>query len=64
MMGRIKSKSFRNRANRFVRDDSGATAIEYGLIVSLIFLAITAAVRGYTNETKNLYSKIESSLEN
>jgi len=28
---------------RFLRDDQGATAIEYGLIIALIFLAIVAA---------------------
>ncbi|NWG93453.1 MAG: Flp family type IVb pilin [Parvularculaceae bacterium] len=48
----------------FLRDDEGATAIEYSLIVALIFLAITAAINGYTAETKNMYSKIQSNLEN
>lgn len=50
--------------DRFARDEGGATAIEYGLIVSLIFLAITAAVRGFTNETNVMYSEIASALEN
>ncbi len=50
--------------SRFLRDEEGATAIEYGLIVSLIFLAITAAVNGFTTETNSLYSTIESSLIN
>ena len=30
--------------SRFVRDDSGATAIEYGLIVALIAVVIIGAV--------------------
>jgi pilus assembly protein Flp/PilA len=30
--------------NRFLRDQRGATAIEYALIASLIFLAIVASV--------------------
>lgn len=47
---------------RFATDEDGATAIEYGLIVSLIFLAIVAAVTSYTEETKLLYSEIESNL--
>lgn len=29
----------------FIRDESGATAIEYGLIASLVGIAIIAAVR-------------------
>ncbi len=31
---------------RFLNDESGATAIEYGLIAALIALAITAALGG------------------
>jgi pilus assembly protein Flp/PilA len=31
-------------AQRFLRDESGATAIEYGLIAALIAVAIIAAV--------------------
>lgn len=34
---------------KFLRDESGATAIEYGLIAALIALAIIAAV-GMTGE--------------
>lgn len=29
---------------RFLRDDSGATAIEYGLIGALIFLAVVGSI--------------------
>ena len=32
-------------ANRFSRDESGATAIEYAFIALFIFLAIVASVR-------------------
>ncbi len=35
---------------RFAYDDSGATAIEYGLIVSLIFLTIVGAVTNFSNK--------------
>lgn len=47
---------------RFVQDESGSTAIEYGLIVSLIFLAILAAVNSFTDANKNMYSNIQSAL--
>lgn len=63
MSGRCVMTKFRTLTDRFARDESGATAIEYGLIVSLIFLAITAAVNGYSNETKNMYSTIQSALD-
>jgi len=50
--------------DRFVKDENGATAIEYGLIVSLIFVAIIGAVRQYANNTSDMYSEIASNLTN
>ena len=35
----------KNLMQRFVRDESGATAIEYGLIAALIAVAIIAALQ-------------------
>ena len=49
---------------RFVQDEDGSTAIEYGLIVSLIFLAILAAVNNFTDANKAMYSDIQSALTN
>jgi len=51
-------------AQRFARDESGATAIEYGLIVSLIFLAIMAAVNSFTQQAQVMYSDIASNMAN
>ncbi len=50
--------------DRFVQDEDGSTAIEYGLIVSLIFIAILAAVNNFTDANKNMYSDIQSALTN
>ena len=36
----------KNLITRFVKDESGATAIEYGLIAAGIAVAIIAAVQG------------------
>lgn len=33
--------------SRFRRDDSGATAIEYGLILSLMFLVVLGALQAF-----------------
>ncbi|HXI87485.1 MAG TPA: Flp family type IVb pilin [Parvularculaceae bacterium] len=49
---------------RFARDERGATVIEYGLIIALIFLAIIAAVRGYVNSTSTMYSKVGDAMQN
>ena len=41
-------------------DNSGATAVEYGLIVSLIVIAMVGALQGVANETVNTWSEVES----
>lgn len=33
--------------SRFLRDEDGATAIEYGLIIALIFLVILSALTAF-----------------
>jgi pilus assembly protein Flp/PilA len=48
---------------RFLRDDSGATAIEYGLICGLIFLAIVTAITAFTDATGVMYEKIRVAMD-
>ena len=47
----------------FLRDDSGATAIEYGLIAAGIALAIIAVVNGLGSNLNGVYTSINSSLK-
>ena len=46
----------------FAADESGATAIEYGLIVALIFLAILTSVNTFASNTNIMYSEISSAM--
>jgi pilus assembly protein Flp/PilA len=48
---------------RFLRDESGATAIEYGLIAAGISLAIIAAVNGLGSNLKTKFTTVNSSLK-
>jgi len=48
---------------RFLRDESGATAIEYGLIAAGIALAIIAAVQGVGTSLSGNFSTISTSLK-
>jgi pilus assembly protein Flp/PilA len=48
---------------RFVADENGATAIEYGLIAAGISLAIIAAVNGLGTNLNSMFSSINSSLK-
>lgn len=48
---------------KFLVDDSGATAIEYGLIAAGISLAIIAAVNGLGSNLNSMFNSINSSLK-
>jgi len=48
---------------KFMADQSGATAIEYGLIAAGISLAIIAAVNGLGTELNTKFTSINSSLK-
>jgi pilus assembly protein Flp/PilA len=52
----------RNLFSRFIRDESGATAIEYGLIATLIALAIIVAVTNTGAALQNTFSSVSSGL--
>lgn len=47
---------------RFLRDDSGATAIEYGLIAAAISIAILGVVNTVGTNLKNKFNNIATSL--
>jgi pilus assembly protein Flp/PilA len=47
---------------RLLKDQSGATAIEYALIVAMIFLVIVTAVEIYAQHTNTLYTKIGNAV--
>jgi pilus assembly protein Flp/PilA len=48
---------------RFLQDESGATAIEYGLIAAGIALAIIAVVNGLGSNLNGMFTSINSSLK-
>lgn len=43
---------------KLLRDCSGATAVEYGLIVALIVIAIFGAVKGVADENTGLWAYV------
>lgn len=48
---------------RFAQDESGATAIEYGLIAALIAVGIIAAISLLGNELNQLFTGISGDLD-
>jgi len=47
---------------RFLQDEQGVTAIEYGLIGSLIVLAIVASVGLLGTSVTNMYQQIQTKV--
>ncbi len=47
---------------RFVKDESGATAIEYGLIAAGISVAIIAVVQGLGTKLKATFTSVSNAL--
>jgi pilus assembly protein Flp/PilA len=50
--------------NRFLRNERGATAIEYGLIAAIVFLGIVTAIGNYGDAMSSMYDKIRTAVGN
>jgi pilus assembly protein Flp/PilA len=48
---------------KFLQNESGATAIEYGLIATGIAIAIIAAVNGVGTQLSGVFNSISGSLK-
>lgn len=53
----------KNYVARFSADESGATAIEYGLIASLIAVAIIAAVTTMGSKLASTFKTVSNELQ-
>jgi pilus assembly protein Flp/PilA len=49
--------------SRFLRDDTGATAIEYGLIAAGISVAIIATVLGVGSKLDSTFTAVKNNLQ-
>ena len=54
----------KNLVIRFAKCESGATAIEYGLIAALIGVAIITAVTSTGTEISSTFNKVTNGLKN
>jgi pilus assembly protein Flp/PilA len=52
----------KNLFARFLKDESGATAIEYGLIAALISVAIIGAASSLGGSISNTFNKISGNM--
>ncbi|GEO87215.1 MULTISPECIES: Flp family type IVb pilin [Alphaproteobacteria] len=49
---------------RFIKDESGATAIEYGLIAALISVALITGATTLGNSLNSQFSSLATKLDN
>ena len=52
-----------HRLVRFLREESGATAIEYGLICSLVFLGIVGAINIFATKSQVMYGNLAANMK-
>ncbi len=50
--------------SRFMKDDSGATAIEYGLIAALVSVAAIGALTAMGNSLSTMFNTVSTALSN
>ncbi len=50
--------------SRFVKEDSGATAIEYGLIAALVSVAAIGALTAMGESLNTMFTTVSSALDN
>ncbi|WP_029058335.1 Flp family type IVb pilin [Stappia stellulata] len=53
----------KNLLARFANDESGATAIEYGLIAGLISIGIITAVTAAGDSIAGIFGQVQTGLE-
>ena len=51
-----------NLLKHLLHDESGATAVEYGLIVALIVIAMIVALQGLATETVTMWNGVDSKV--
>ena len=50
------------RTSTLLRDERGATAVEYGLIVSLIVIAMITALNGVATATTDMWGRVSTEV--
>ena len=53
----------KNIVSRFAKDESGATAIEYGLIAALVGVGIIAALSSLRDNLQNTFDTVSQELQ-
>jgi pilus assembly protein Flp/PilA len=52
-----------NLVKRFMQDESGATAVEYGLVAAGISVAIIAVMQGLGSKVNTTFTSVQSAFK-
>jgi len=63
MLNRVPQATAKANLRRFLRDDSGATAIEYAIIASGIAVAIATTIVSLGSSVQGLYSSVATAMK-
>jgi pilus assembly protein Flp/PilA len=55
--------NFLKSVTAFIRDEAGASAIEYALLVALVALGITAALTAFSGKMSSLFNAAGNKLQ-
>jgi pilus assembly protein Flp/PilA len=58
----LESVIMKNQIQKFIRDESGATAIEYGLLAALVALGIAVGATALGTQLGALFTRISTRL--
>ncbi len=62
--GKRHHRNWRVALRAVLRDTAAATAIEYGLIVSLVVLTMLASLAGVANITVSMWNDVSTKVQN
>ena len=54
----------KKRLGRFARDRRGTSAVEYGLICSLIIIAMMVAIKNFASVSVGMWTNISTKMQN
>lgn len=52
--------TFRSALRKFIRNERGATSIEYGLIAALITIGLVAAFTSFGESSQTMYENLDA----
>ncbi|WP_231727560.1 MULTISPECIES: Flp family type IVb pilin [unclassified Sphingomonas] len=56
------TRGMKNQVRRLIADQKGATAIEYGLIVSLVVIAMVASLSSVGSVTSEIWNNVSTKV--